>query len=64
MWVRISEKVRTQTGFDSVTNQSQMNSFINNDKEIYLNNSETAVSELQPLSSVLAPTPDSLPPIV
>ena len=64
MWVRISEKVRTQTGFDSVANQSQMNSFINNDKEIYLNNSGTAVPQLQPLSSVLSPKPDTLPPVV
>lgn len=63
VWVRISEKIRTQTGFDSVNNQSQMNSFINNDQTIHLNSTNETVSQLQPLSSILSPKPDILPPV-
>lgn len=62
MWIRISEDVRTQTGFDSITNQSLLSSFINDPGEIYLNNEGTTVPEAQPLSSILMPKPDVLPP--
>ena len=62
LWVRISENVRTQTGFADATNQSQLSSFINNDNEIYLNNSNTFVPEKQALSTILTVAPDTLPP--
>lgn len=62
MWVRISENVRTQTGFASANNQSQLNSFINDTSEIYVNNDKEFVPEAQPLSSVLMPKPDVIPP--
>ena len=61
VWVRISENVRTETGFDS-NDQSQKSGFINNQAEIFLNNSEESVPEAQPLSSMLEPDPDTLPP--
>lgn len=62
LWIRISEKVRTDTGFASATNQSLLNSFINDDNEIYLNNEGSVAPESQALSSILAPKPDILPP--
>lgn len=61
LWVRISENVRTETGF-GLTDQSLQSSFINNQGEIYLNNTGEVVEQRQPLSSVLLPTPDVLPP--
>jgi hypothetical protein len=61
-WVRISTNVRTETGFADTTNQSQLNSFINDPNTIYLNNEGKRVSELQPLSQILTLKPDSLPP--
>jgi hypothetical protein len=61
MWVRISENVRTDTGFGE-TDTSLLSGFINDREEIYLNNSEQLVPVAQPLSSVLQPTPDVLPP--
>lgn len=64
MWIRISENVRTQTGFASDTNQSQLSSFINDPGEIYLNSEQQLVPEAQPLSSILMPKPDPLPPQV
>ena len=62
IWVRISENVRTQTGFADNTNQSQMSGFINDTNQIYLNSTEGFVPERQALSTLLAPTPDTLPP--
>lgn len=62
VWVRISENVRTETGFADATNQSLLSSFINDPNEIYLNNTGTRVPEAQPLSSVLKVKPDTLPP--
>lgn len=61
VWVRISENVRTETGFE-FGDESQLSGFINNQAEIFLNNSEETVSEAQPLSSMLEPDPDTLPP--
>ena len=61
VWVRISENIRTQTGFNS-TNSSQQSSFINDRSEIYLNNSNELVPVAQPLSSVLQPAPTIVPP--
>ena len=62
LWVRISENVRTQTGFADATNQSQLSGFINNDNQIYNNNSKTYIPEKQALSTILMPSPDILPP--
>ena len=61
VWVRISENVRTETGFD-FGDQSQLSGFINNQAEIFLNSTEEFVSEAQPLSSMLEPDPNTLPP--
>lgn len=63
VWVRISENVRTDTGFTS-EDTSLLSSFINNDNVIYDNNSGTNIPELQPLSSILTIAPDPLPPVV
>lgn len=62
LWVRISENVRTQTGFADTSNQSQLSSFINNDNQIYVNNDNAFVPEKQGLSTILRIAPDTLPP--
>jgi hypothetical protein len=61
IWVRISENVRTETGM-TINDQSQLSTFINNTNEIYLESEQQLVPEAQPLSSILAIPPDSLPP--
>jgi hypothetical protein len=61
IWVRISENVRTDTGF-TASDQSLVSGFINNENQIYLNNTGEVVPEAQPLSSVLQPAPDPIPP--
>ena len=61
IWVRISENVRTDTGL-TAGDQSQLSGFINNRQEIFLNNTGQLVPEAQPLSSVLQPKPDPIPP--
>jgi hypothetical protein len=53
--------VRTETGF-TFDDKSQLSGFINDRAEIFINNSEEAVPELQNLSTILQPTPDVLPP--
>lgn len=63
LWIRISTNVRTETGF-TVDDQSLLSGFINNEGEIYLNNTQEVVPEKQPLSSVLRPALDVLPPEV
>lgn len=63
IWVRISEKVRTQTGFANITNESLLSSFINDPDKIYVNNDSAYVPVAQPLSSVLQVAPDTLPPL-
>jgi hypothetical protein len=57
LWIGISEKVQTDTGFGSTENQSLMNSFINNNNQTTLVDGST-ISELQGLSSILKITPD------
>jgi hypothetical protein len=59
-WVRISEKVRTETGFNQA-NQSQLSGFINNTAETKLTDG-VYVPQRQGLSTILALTPDPLPP--
>jgi len=62
IWVRISENVRTETGF-TYEDTSLKSGFINNQGEIYLNNENRFVPQAQPLSTVLQPEPDPIPPI-
>jgi hypothetical protein len=62
IWVRISENVRTDTGFTS-EDTSQLSSFINNSNVMILTNG-TSVPQAQPLSSVLTIAPDPLPPVL
>jgi hypothetical protein len=57
IWVRISENVRTETGF-TYDDQSLLSGFINNQAEIYLNNTQEPISESQSLSTILKITPD------
>jgi hypothetical protein len=59
-WVRISEKVRTETGFNQA-NQSQLSGFINNNAQTELTDGNY-VPQRQGLSTILALTPDPLPP--
>jgi hypothetical protein len=61
IWVRISENVRTETGF-TVEDKSQLSGFINDQEEIYLNSEGKLVPEAQPLSSVLQPPLSPVPP--
>lgn len=61
LWVRISENVRTDTGFTS-GDLSQKSLFINDPNQIYMQQTQTLVPEAQPLSSILQLAPDPLPP--
>lgn len=62
MWVRISENVRTDTGF-TADDKSLLSGFINNDNEIYLQQEQKFVPQAQGLSTILRLSPDPLPPI-
>ena len=62
LWVRISENVRTQTGFTS-GDLSQTSSFINNSNVTVMTDG-TTTTQAQPLSSILTITPDSIPPVI
>jgi hypothetical protein len=61
LWIRISENVRTQTGFASDANQSQLSSFINDKKQTQLTDG-SYVPQRQSLSTMLTLTPDNIPP--
>lgn len=61
-WVRISENVRTQTGF-TAGDKSLLSGFINNENVIYTNSTGTVVPEKQGLSTILTIAPDALPPV-
>jgi hypothetical protein len=63
LWVRISENVRTQTGFADSTNQSQISSFINNSNTTVLTNG-TTTTQSQPLSKILTQPYPPLPPVI
>ena len=60
LWIRISENVRTQTGYD-YGDLSQQSSFINNSNVTVLTDG-TTTTQAQPLSSILTITPDPIPP--
>ena len=62
MWIRISQNVRTETGFNS-TNTSQLSGFINNENQTQLTDG-SYVPQSQPLSSILTLSPDTLPPVL
>ena len=62
MWVRISQNVRTPTGFTEA-NKSQLSGFINDRAETKLTDG-TYVPQRQALSTILGLTPDPLPPVV
>jgi len=62
IWVRISENVRTNTGFASEDNQSELNSFINDTQQTKLTDG-TYVPQRQALSTILMLAPDNNPPI-
>ena len=61
LWVRISESVRTDTGF-TLTDRSLLSGFINNDAETKLTDG-TYVPQRQALSTILTIAPDPIPPI-
>lgn len=62
MWVRISTKVRTETGMTE-NDQSQISGFVNNSNVTVMTDG-TTVPQSQPLSSILQLSPDTLPPVV
>lgn len=62
LWVRISENVRTDTGF-TAEDTSQLSSFINNSNVTVLTDG-TTTTQSQPLSSILTIAPDPLPPTI
>jgi hypothetical protein len=62
LWIRISENVRTGTGFDE-TDQSQLSGFINNDNTTVLTDGNV-IPQAQSLSTILTIAPDDLPPSV
>ena len=61
LWVRISTKVRTETGYGT-DDESQLSMFINNTTQTTLTDGST-VPQRQPLSSILQLSPDTLPPV-
>jgi hypothetical protein len=60
LWIRISENVRTDTGFTE-NDESQLSSFINNSNVTVLTSGEV-VSQAQALSKILTIAPNDLPP--
>ena len=62
LWIRISQNVRTDTGFTE-NDLSQTSSFINNSNVTILTDG-TSVPQSQPLSSILTIAPDPLPPVI
>ena len=62
MWVRISENVRTDTGF-TADDKSLLSGFINDENQIYLQQEQKLVPEAQGLSTILQLSPDPLPPV-
>jgi hypothetical protein len=61
LWIRISENVRTDTGF-TASDKSLLSGFINDSNVTVLTNG-TVIPEAQPLSSILQPPLDPIPPI-
>ena len=63
MWVRISENVRTDTGFTS-DDKSLLSGYINNEDQIFLQQEQKFVPQAQGLSTILQLSPDPIPPIL
>ena len=61
LWIRISTKVRTETGYGT-DDKSQQSMFINNTNQTTLTDGST-VPQRQPLSTILQLSPDTLPPV-
>ena len=61
LWLRVSEDVRTTTGFTS-TDESLQSGFINNEDTIYVQQDGANVSSAQGLSEMLNIEPDPIPP--
>ena len=61
LWLRVSEDVRTTTGF-TATDESLQSGFINNDATIYVQQDGANVSSAQGLSEMLNIEPDPIPP--
>jgi len=60
LWIRISQNVRTQTGYD-YGDLSQQSSFINNSNVTVLTDG-TTTTQSQALSTILTIAPDPIPP--
>ena len=60
LWIRISENVRTDTGF-TAEDSSQQSSFINNSNVTVLTDG-TTTTQKQALSTILTIAPDTIPP--
>ena len=61
LWVRISSSVRTATGYTS-DDLSLKSSFINNNAQIYMQQTGTFIPSAQGLSEILDLSPPNLPP--
>jgi hypothetical protein len=61
LWLRITENVRTTTGF-TATDESLQSGFINNDATIYVQQDGANVSSAQGISGILDIAPDPNPP--
>jgi hypothetical protein len=61
LWLRVSEDVRTTTGFTS-TDESLQSGFINNEDTIYVQQDGANVSSAQGISGILDIAPDPNPP--
>ena len=61
LWLRVSEDVRTTTGFTS-TDESLQSGFINNEDTIYVQQDGANVSSAQGISEMLNIEPDPIPP--
>ena len=62
IWVRISQNVRTPTGFTE-GDLSQKSSFINN-SNVTITTDGTVIPQKQGLSTILTLSPDSIPPVI
>ena len=61
LWLRVSENVRTDTGF-TAQDESQLSGFINNDANIYVQQAGANVASAQGISGILDIAPDANPP--
>jgi hypothetical protein len=62
LWNKISENVRTETGF-TADDKSLLSGFINNEEQIYMQQTNSTIPQAQGLSTILQLKPDDLPPV-